>query len=157
MEWAAAGPGTGRFFAEGDRSVVLVGFKGDGPVIARDRVGISLDSPEFAAVTLSALDDQPLGRSRRILITACSRTENSGQVWNDDRTSLGDRWGEAPTLIEPVVAEIRLTHTAASATLTALSGDGKPSQTWMIQTTDGSFNLSLGDGPATLWYLLECE
>ena len=117
-----------------------------------------VEMPDEAARTaMSALDDQPLDRSSRILITACSRTENSAQIWNDARTSVGDRWGKAPTLIEPVVADIRLPHAAESATLTAVGGDGKPLQKWTLTSTDGNLNVSLGDGPATLWYLLECE
>ena len=158
LRWSADGEHTGIYTAAGERSVALVGFARGKP----QKLGaaeIALTSPDFAAVTLSSLDGKPLEQSRRILITACARIENTGQTWNADRTSVADRWGKAPTLIEPVRATISLKRAGAvggTAKLLALGGDGKPVKDLPVETAgDGSLQITLGGDPPTLWYILE--
>ena len=158
LSWSADGQHTGRYTAAGERSVAMVGFAAGQP----QKVGpveISLQSPALAALTLSSLDGRPLAESSRILITACGRTENTGQAWNAARTSVTDQWGRGPTLIEPVRAAITLNRTAAPATaakLIALDGSGRPAAESAAPVADRtSLRFTLGDGPATLWYVLE--
>jgi hypothetical protein len=69
-------------------------------------VRIEAQTP-FCQVVLSSLDDQPLVRSKRLLLTAVARAENTGQVYNPSRTSLLDE-GKPPILVEPVRATITL-------------------------------------------------
>ena len=67
------------------------------------------DAAQFGAVTLQSQDGRPIAGSGRLLLGVFTRVENTGQVWNEDETSLDDRWGTAPALVEPV----RLTVTLA--------------------------------------------
>lgn len=69
-------------------------------------VRIEAQTP-FCQVVLSSLDDQPIARSKRLLLTAVARAENSGQVYNPSRTSLLDE-GKPPILLEPVRATVTL-------------------------------------------------
>ncbi len=159
LQWSSRGKGThtGVYTARGRRSAVLVGFAAG----AERKVGpvhVTLERPEFAAVTLSALDGEPLEHSRRILLTACARLENTDQGWNKARTSVGDRWGEAPTLIEPVRARFRLDHASApGARLVALDGRGRPLKELPVETREASLAWTLSGEPATLWYVLTVE
>lgn len=73
------------------RAVALTNLALDFPV----------DTAQFAAVTMQSQDDQPIAASDQLLMGVFTRVENTGMVWNADRTSLED-WGTAPTLIEPV-------------------------------------------------------
>jgi hypothetical protein len=50
---------------------------------------------------MQSQDNQPIAASDQLLMGVFTRVENTGMVWNADRTSLED-WGTAPTLIEPV-------------------------------------------------------
>lgn len=163
LTWSADGAKTGLYTAAGERSVAVVGFAAGKP----QKVGpveVAIQSPAFAAVTLSSLDGQPLAESKRILITACGRTENTGQVWNAGRTSVADQWGRGPTLTEPVRASITLKRTApvaggaGSATLIALDGAGKPATKLPVALAgEKAVQFNLGDTPATLWYVLEID
>lgn len=159
LAWFADGPKTGIFAAAGGRSAAVVGFAGGKPQ-AVGPAKVALESPRFAALTLSALDGRPLGESSRILITACARTENAGQEWNADRTSVADRWGRGPTLIEPVRATLTLKREggAGAAKLLALGGDGKPMKELPVEAVaDGALKIVLPGDPATLWYVLTID
>jgi hypothetical protein len=60
-----------------------------------------------AAVALVALDGLPIAQSKRALLVAAARVENTGMRFNDDRTGLTS-WGRAPTLAEYVPLTVTL-------------------------------------------------
>ncbi len=94
------GQGTFAVIAEGARA--LVGRAG-----ARG-AGMALAEPAFAAVTVTALDGRSLETARTILIAGCSRAENTGTVFADDRRTVGRHWGDPPVRIEPVGGSVAL-------------------------------------------------
>jgi len=160
LRWTAAGPRTGLYTARGTRSAAVVGFCRGKP----HRLGpvtLEIDSPDFAALTLSSLDGQPLETSGRLLVTACAQMENTDQQWNEARTSVGDRWGKAPPRIEPVRATIRLESRAAAIEgyrLHALDGTGTSMKEWAAERADGgAWTIRLPGDPGTLWYLIVAD
>lgn len=42
-------------------------------------------------LVLTALDDQPIAKSKQLLLLASSGAENTGMKWNADRTSVGNQ------------------------------------------------------------------
>ena len=78
----------------------------------------------FAAVTLSALDDKPLARSSRLLLTAGALAGNTAMEWNENRSALKQS-GTAPTLIEPVTGELALRNLAGARRVTIAALDGR--------------------------------
>ena len=158
LRWTAKGPGSGIYTAHGRRSVAVVGFAAGKPQEVGP-VRVDLKSPRFAAITLSSLDGKPLDKSSRILVTACARTENTDQKWNEARTSVTNQWGKAPTLIEPVRARLILNHApGGKPRLIAIGGDGKPLKELPVEIADdGKWDINLPGDPATLWYVLTVE
>jgi hypothetical protein len=109
----------------------------------------------FCALTLSALDSEPISRSARLLLTATARVANSGMRWNAMRTSLGE-WGTPPPRIEPVAGTVTLRGLAGASRLTVqpLDGTGHPlGKSIDASKTAAGWDLSLGDPPTT-WYLI---
>ena len=78
----------------------------------------------FAVLTLNAVDGQPLAQSRRLLLAAAGNVENTGMGWNADHTSVGTKWGSAPTICEGIAARVTLSTAAKSAKVHALDGAG---------------------------------
>jgi hypothetical protein len=166
LRWTAGKErGTGIFTAEGERSAVAVGFL-EGRELDVGQVTLKPKKPLFAALTFSSLDGLPLLISKRILVVVAGRTENSGQAWNDSRTSVGDRWGNGPTLIELLETDIRVWHKEAlPMTILALDGKGKPAKEgiafYPIPRNGGDIiGFCWGIDhyyPATVWYVLEIE
>jgi hypothetical protein len=112
----------------------------------------------FVSITLSALDDKPLARASRMLLTAAARAGNTGMQWNENRTALTQA-GSAPTVIEPVTGQLLLRNLAQArkVTLVALDGRGQPIGAPLNaqKTTDG-WQLQLG-AAVTTWYEIKVE
>jgi hypothetical protein len=89
-----------------------VGFLGEAGRVELGGVTVECRTP-FAAVVVSSLDSEPLGASRRVLITAVARAENTGQAFSDGKRTVPDR-GREPVLVEPVQCLIRLAMPAAA-------------------------------------------
>ncbi len=105
----------------------------------------------FAAVTLTAMDQKPLVQSHRILLTLVGKVENQGMVWNADRTSVGDQWGQGPTLAEGIPATITL-KTEDLHQVWALDGTGKRVGTVPTVYAVGNLTFTVGPQFKTLWY-----
>lgn len=112
---------------------------------------------DFAAITMCSLDDQPIARARRILVSATARVENTGQKWNADRTTLED-WGRAPTVIEVVRGDVEIKGWSAKRIdCQPLDANGRPLGTaFQASPMDNGWRITLGGQPAT-WYLLTVE
>lgn len=89
------------------------------------------------------------------LIIATARIVNTHQDWTDERrTSLGANWGDAPTLIETVRAQIELPVSAKRLTVFALDERGQRTTAVPVEARGEQALLSLGgeQAPTTLWY-----
>jgi hypothetical protein len=114
---------------------------------------ISLEEPAFAVVTVSTLDKLSLDRSRKILVTSCSKCENSGMQFTADRRSVGRNWGKVPVMIEPVRATVTLP--AGDWTCQALGADGLAAGEVPIEKNDdGKPIVKLLPKYKTMWYLV---
>ncbi|MFA6563382.1 MAG: hypothetical protein WCV00_15850 [Verrucomicrobiia bacterium] len=87
-----------------------VGFIGGKNVPLGD-VMFDIGTPRFAAVSLLALDGNPIAASRRLLLTAVARCENTDQRWFENLDgSLKVLSAKPGTRLEPVNATITLRH-----------------------------------------------
>jgi len=137
------------------RSQALVGFIRANPDKTTKHLAAEIKN-DFAAITLSSLTAEPIQRSNRLLLTATSRWENSGAVWNDRRT-LQTNMGHEPTLIEPVTGWLVLRELdgAVALKLTPLDGAARPIGGPIAgRRLEDGWEIPLG-APATAHYLLE--
>lgn len=111
----------------------------------------SVTKPEFAAVMLTALDKRPLNKSRKILITACGRCENTGMKFSQDRRTVGRNWGGTPVQIEVVQGTLPLHE---GWVCQALGPDGVPRHKVPISYKNVRGVLKLEQKYQTMWYLL---
>jgi hypothetical protein len=113
---------------------------------------VSVTSPSFVTMTVTALDDAALNQSSKILVTACGRCENIGMVFSDDRRTVGRNWGQAPVQIETVEAVLVLPE--GQWKCQALGPDGIPSGNVPASDRSGKGLLRLSPQYKTMWYLL---
>lgn len=115
--------GQGLFTINTPRTKAAVGFLQEaGPV---DLQGLRIDvETRFAAVSVSSVDGQAIGRSRRLLVTAVARAENTSQgFWppepgQEQRNAVS--WmlpgeGRLPVIAEPVRGKVEIAVPAAAA------------------------------------------
>jgi hypothetical protein len=106
------------------------------------------DGFDFGAIFLTVLDGADLKTASRVLVTATSYAQNTGEQWTSGDPGFTDyEWGEAPTLVEGVTARITL---PVSPMLKAWVLDERGQRRAEIPFVDGVLQIS----PAcrTLWY-----
>ena len=142
--------GKGFYAALGSSAWAFAGHAGRFEALTDGR--ISVTSPGFVAITVTALDNAAVNDSRKILVTACGRCENTGMIFSDDRQTVGRNWGESPVQIETVTGTVALP--SGQWKCQALGPDGMPSSRVPVSLRDGKSALELSPQYETMWYLL---
>jgi len=148
MTWAVDEKGRGLFTASGPGAAVYVGHAGG----KAESLPIEVTRPDFAAVTMTALDGRPLAKSGAILVAACGRCENTGMQFSADRKTVGRNWGKAPVCIEPVEGTVALPP--GQWKCRALKPDGTPAADVPLADDKGRAVLYLAPQHKTMWYLV---
>lgn len=148
MSWAVGEKGRGLFTASGPGAAVYVGHAGG----KAEASPIEVAKPDFAAVTMTALDGRPLAGSGAILVAACGRCENTGMQFSADRKTVGRNWGKAPVCIEPVEGTVVLPP--GQWKCRALKPDGTPAADVPLADDKGRAVLRMSPQYKTMWYLV---
>ena len=111
----------------------------------------------FAVLTLNAADGRPLEKSARVLLTAVGNVENTGMGWNADHTSVGTKWGSAPTICEGIAGRVALKTGAKLAKVHALDGAGARVGDVPATVSGGQLAFEIGPRFKTLWYEIVLE
>lgn len=133
------------------RSQGFAGFKPPQKVQLAN-VELELDSA-FAVVLVTALDDQPLAASKRILVSALGNAVNSGMTLAPARNRL-ENAGVSPVLVEPIVGRLGLrglTGTAA-AKVHALGPNGERDHPVEVVNAAGGLSFGLSADHHTMHY-----
>jgi len=154
MQWDVI-DGKGLYAVDNDRCRILTGSTERFHSLTQGFT-VKIDQPAKAAIAIVSLDGKPIAvDSRRLLITACGRCENTGMQFSEDRTTVGRNWGTAPVRIEPVVGHLQFSADSA------FSGPGVVCH---LLNADGSIRSSLpvskgrvdlAAAHKTMWYLIE--
>lgn len=108
----------------------------------------------FATVAASALDDQPLAESGRILLTAVGRAENTGFAYNLLRNRRAAS-GTGPILADPVRAHIAIRTSQTNLRVAPVAADGTRGEPLAAAHVDGILRFEIGPEAKTIYYLLE--
>jgi hypothetical protein len=153
LSWYTSPEKTGIITVETDRTQGLIGFLRANHKRLKN-LGADITN-NFATIVLASMDEKPIARAGRMLLTTGSRVANTGQKWNDTRTRLTDQ-GVSPSLIEPVAGTVTLGNIEAATAVSAaaLDGSGKAigEQIHAKKTADG-WVIPIGD-PVTTWYVV---
>jgi len=107
----------------------------------------------YAALVFTSLGGKPLETASRILLTAVGSAENEGMVWNDTRTSVGNKWGSGPTLVNGIAAEVTLPFRVKK--VQALDSRGQPQAAVPVHVEGNTSRFTIGPEHHTLWYEIE--
>ncbi|NQT12860.1 MAG: beta-galactosidase, partial [Planctomycetes bacterium] len=132
----------GLFTVNTPRTQAAVGFlAAAGPV---ELGSITVDcTTGFAAVVATSLDAKPLAASKRILITAVARAENTGQAFSNNKRSVPQR-GRPPVIVEPVRANVSIAL-SGPAVVYALDETGKRRTELTVTSEAGMLRLRLDE------------
>ena len=158
LRWDVSDPARGLVSFNAPHAQGAVGFlAGRSVTLSNLALSMPADTAQFAAIVAQSRDGQPLAASRQVLLSVFTRVENTGQVWNSDETSLDDRWGRPPTLIEPLRMTVTLTmNDPAAVRVWALDETGAPeTPVTATVTAPNRLRFSVDTGVhKTMWYAL---
>ena len=149
-------PGHGVVTVDTPRSKAVVGYGGG----QRYELGGLLIEPGptrqdgWSALTLTAIEGNLATAPSRWLITATGYVKNTSMGWKDtEHTSVGDAWGQAPTLVEGIPASFTVPFAADQVEVWALDERGQRRTTVPCQTgKSGQAVIAIGPEWKTLWY-----
>lgn len=120
-------------------------------------IGSPRSSNGWASFVVVARDGKPLEKSGSILLCTLDRAENANMAWNADRTSVGDGWGQGPTLLETPSAALELRTTAVHAQVWKLDASGKRDGLLPSTLLKGQLKFTLAPTDATPFYEIALE
>lgn len=110
----------------------------------------------FSVITASAIQGEDLhSPASHILVTASGYVEDKGMIWNADHTSVGNEWGQGPTLCEGIPFELVLK--TKQATAWPLDSHGHRLAPIHGEPVEGGLHFAFGPSYKTLWYEISNE
>ena len=109
----------------------------------------------MCCILISSTDGKPVEKSKTLLLTAVGRAENPDMIWNQDRTSVGRKWGKGPARVNGIAADLSLQ--APVAAIYALDGAGNRLSQVEFHKQDTEASWHIGSEYQTLWYEIELE
>ena len=156
VAWDRRVPGKGVVTINTARTKAVIGFTADRSFKLDDVTitpGRSLQ--DWSTICLSLIEGQSFEGPGRAVLTATGYAENTDMKWTDQtRTSVADKWGRSPSLVEVVPARIVLPLSAERVEVFALDEKGGRKQ--RIEPKPEGRNhcvIEVGAQP-TLWYEL---
>lgn len=141
--------GRGIFKIDTKRTQGVVGFTGDKGLATTNAE--FYPSTNFSSIFISSLDKKPLGTSKKMLLTATARAENTGQVYNAARTQLREL-GRGPVKVEGVNAKVTLKRKASLATVYALNIAGQRLKKVPVKVSSSGISFSIAGANQALFY-----
>ena len=106
-----------------------------------------------ASIALMALDGLPLSVSKKMLLVAAARVENSGMTWNTERTGLTS-WGHGPAMAEYVPLTVTLPGPQLRAERLDPAGGIAAPLAVTARAGEGGRSILHLDHQPSLWFLL---
>ena len=158
LVWDASVNGRAVFTSTAPRTKVLAGFTVAGRTYDLGggvQMAMGATRQQWSTAAVSLVEGESFDGEGRALLVLTGDQENTGMVWKDaSRTSVGNRWGGAPVLIEAVVATLTLPVAADRVKVWSLDGRGQ--RMAQLNATPRSESSSLVEvSAATLWYEIE--
>jgi len=104
---------------------------------------------------LTSLDGEPIGTSKRLLLTLVGRAENPNMGWNAARDSVGANWGQGPIYASSPAGTMKLWTSAQKAQVWALDERGERRFPVPSQLKNGALKFSPSNLWRTVWYEIE--
>jgi len=114
-------------------------------------------SPDHMAVLLQSRDRVPLRETTRMILSVWTEHQNTGMVWNADRTSVDNRWGGDPPVIRPASVDLRLRLSSArNVRLYPLDERGSRKELLLGEMVGNALRFQIDTGrDRTVWYEIE--
>ena len=158
LSWNVATAGKGYVTVNTPRTKAVIGFADNRDVnLGGVRLKPGTTQLGFCTLALTLTRGQSLTNGGTAILVAAGRCENTAMKWKDaTKTSVGNQWGMAPTLVE--VAPFSLTLPVAKDRVQAWALDATGQRISALAVTDaggGSTVITNSTAAGTIWYEIE--
>lgn len=146
--------GSGTQIINTERTQAVAGYAGLRSENRTDNLSVQLARP-YGVVSLTSTDNQPITQSRRMLLVAAARIQNTGTTFEKDENGKVKftKTGKAPMLIEGLHGEITLHDLQHSDLIVyALDVQGRRLGEVTVERTDNGLHFKLNPQWQTLWF-----
>lgn len=159
LRWDLATAGKGLVSFNTPRTKALIGFAANRVVTLGEvtiRPGLNLLGWMTLGLTLTEGDS--LAAGGRALLIASGQTENTGMRWKDaNKNSVGNQWGNAPTLTEVVPFALTLPVGTNRVRVWTLDPRGQRRTELQPAGDATSATLNVTTNAATIWFEIEIQ
>jgi len=154
IQWKSLSPISGLYSVNTPKSKIIIGDFGHQPTqplsLPGFQITLGATQNNFAAATLTSLDNQPIQQSSKVLLTLDGNFANTDFTWNPDHSV--QYWGHTPLLAEGIPATIQITTDKPAVTVYALDATGARKNIVPSQLQDHQLSFSVDGKQKTVWY-----
>jgi hypothetical protein len=154
VQWKALSAASGLYTVNTPASKIIIGDFDHAPSQPISIPGFQIMPGEtqnnFVAATLTALDNQPIQTSSKVLLTLAGNFTNTDFTWNPNYSV--QYWGHAPLLAEGVSATIQIATDKSAVTVYALDATGARKNVVPSQLQNHQLSFSVNRKQQTVWY-----
>ncbi|MBR4900505.1 MAG: carbohydrate binding domain-containing protein [Victivallales bacterium] len=155
IEWTIDENQHGVYLVNAPSVRAATGFIGNRDIALGDmRFNMTLPEKDTAAIAITALDGRPLAKSKKLLLAVVGKIANVGMQWNEERTTVKDKWGQPPSIAPFIPFTITLPGDA-KPTVKALDGAGKPMGELSVEHKPEGWSFSARKDRPSLWFAIE--
>ena len=144
-----------------DRDDQLIATRGGATILGGKHLAVELRNNPWtpglrvdelgkqSLLVLAPVDGELLEFSKKLWLCALSRAENQGMGWDNDRRTVGNKWGTGPALVLGVKAQIKLPGDA-NWKVEALDPTGAPKAVIAEKTNE----FRIDPSQKTVWWLI---
>jgi len=142
-----------QYLANAPAAKAVVGFVG-GTTVTLSGVSFAFGSltNNFGALTLVAMDGQPLAQSSQMLLTMVTHTQNTGQTWNAARTQV-TVVGATPPIVNAAAVTVTI-PTSGPRSVYALDNTGAELSSIPSTYTNGNLSFAITSAQTSIWFAI---
>ncbi len=144
-------------------SGMLEGILEAAPIVPGFRFDTQTGTPRFGTLALLAIPrhegdsiHSTIGHASQYLLVACGRWCNTDMGWNEAKTTVGTKWGRAPTRCETIPGVFSLTvgepPLGTAWQVWALDGKGRRKASVAATMQNGKLSFRVRPEDETVWY-----
>ena len=113
---------------------------------------------DWCTIAMTIMKGEDFTKKSNSLLVLTGLAENTNMGWkNPEKTTVGNDWGDAPSLIEVIPAEIELTVPAGSVKVWSLDEKGNRAKEVEVKDKNGKATFNVDETYGTLWYEIEIK
>ncbi len=153
LAWDLSRAGKGVVTVNTPRTKAVIGFvDGRGFNLGGVVITPGTTLQDWCTIALTLMEGDSFTGAAKALLVLTGSTENTDMGWNEDHTSVGNRWGRSPSRVEVVPATVELPLPPGRVQVWPLDEQGQRITQLPVTEHEGKALVTVESSSGTLWY-----